>query len=211
MKSQDIVVLLKIVSLHRALAARETVEQSAALPTDWEGWEVAAEKMPLPEHDPHAPFSERFTTRGLESSLGLSKSEISKAIQRSIEVGLAMKERKTGYPKANTAALLDFIVYGLKYVFPAKPGPLVRGIPTAAAAPVLLGKLASPGSYIQVWPDPWGKVLGQHIEPLYKSVPHAVKRDADLYAMLALVDAIRLGKPREATLARQLLEPLMTI
>lgn len=38
------------------------------------------------------------------------------------------------------------------------------------------------------------------------SVPCAARQDEALYAMLALVDAIRLGNEREASLARTLLE-----
>ena len=137
---------------------------------------------------------------------GVSKSEVNASIKRSYLCGLAIKERKTGYPKANITSLLEFVVHGLKYVFPVEPGPMVRGIPTAAAAPVLQGELISMETYIHVWPDPQGLEMGQVIKPLYRSVPHAVKHDPELYAALALIDAIRLGKPREAKLAQQLLE-----
>lgn len=209
-KSQDILLLLKIVSLHRALGAKPMAGLNRALPMDWVGWESENEES-LPGDEAPPPQVEQFSTRGLESSLGLSKSEVSQAINRCLDVGLVIKDRTSGLPMTNASALLDFIVYGLKYVFPAKPGPMVRGIPTAAAAPVLKGELASAGSYIHVWPDPAGKELGQRIEPIYRSVPHAVRRDPDLYAMLALVDAIRLGKPREVAVARKLLEGLMAI
>jgi len=43
------------------------------------------------------------------------------------------------------------------------------------------------------------------VAPIYKTVPEAVKRDYLLYHYLALVDAIRLGSPREADVANQLL------
>lgn len=207
MKSQDVLVLLKLISLHRALPKHAPTMQHAALPPTWEGWDDDDEHI----QSPAAPFAEQFTTRGLEASLSLSKSEVSKALGRTTEVGLVIKDRKTGYPRPNAAALLDFIVHGLKYVFPARPGPMVRGIPTAAAAPILAGQLRSAATFIYVWPDPWGKELGQRIEPLYKSVPYAVRRDQELYATLALVDAIRLGKPREVAVASGLLELLMSI
>lgn len=42
-------------------------------------------------------------------------------------------------------------------------------------------------------------------EPLFKSAPYAVRQDAELYALLALVDAIRIGQPRERNLAIKLL------
>ena len=143
--------------------------------------------------------------RALEDSTGISKSEVSSALRRCVNVGLAILERGSGVPRANTRALLGFVLNGLKYVFPARPGPLVRGIPTGHAAPVLAGRLLSAGEHIHVWEDAHGSVLGQQVEPLYKSVPRAVRGDAQLYAMLALVDAIRLGQERESALAGKLL------
>jgi hypothetical protein len=211
MKSQDILVLLKLVSLHRQLKASLEAASYPPIQPDWQGWDDEGEEAGIAGERLPAGFAERFTTRGLEASLGFGKSEINKAINRCLDVGLAIRDRNSGYPKPNTAALLAFILNGLKYVFPAKPGPMVRGIPTAAAAPVLAGELGSAGSYIHVWPDPWGKELGQKVEPLYKSVPHAVRRDAELYAMLALIDVVRLGKARELAVADKLLQSLLTI
>ncbi|WP_258529076.1 transcriptional regulator [Xanthomonas oryzae] len=148
--------------------------------------------------------------RGLEESTGISKSEVSQALRRCTEVGLVVAERGSGIPRANTRALLGFVLLGfvlngLKYVFPARPGPIVRGIPTAHAAPVLVDRLLSSGQHIYVWEDGYGSAQGQRVAPLYKSVPRAVRRDAELYAMLALVDAIRLGRERESALAGSVL------
>ncbi len=179
MKSQDIVILLKLALLHRRSAAR-----------------------PLPENG----RADAFSARGLESALGISKSEVNASINRSADAGLLVKDRKSGIPKTNISALLELIAHGLKYVFPVKPGPLVRGMPTAAAAPVLQEKLVSMDDYIYVWPDPKGNEIGQSLKPLFKSVPDAARRDPELYDLLALVDAIRLGNPRESKVAQQLLE-----
>ena len=76
---------------------------------------------------------------------------------------------------------------------------MVRGWPTSHSAPPLSKKIVSEEQY--VWPDPDGKVRGQAVEPLYYSVPHAVKNDPALYEMLALIDALRIGKAREKKLA----------
>jgi len=64
----------------------------------------------------------------------------------------------------------------------------------------------SAGDYIYVWPDAKGKEKGQSVTPLFKSVPEVVKKDPRLYEYLALVDAIRLGNPRESKLAISRLE-----
>ena len=146
-----------------------------------------------------------YSVRALAEETGISKSQVSLALQRCLEVGLARKDRKIGVPRANTKALFDFIVHGLRYVFPARPGEITRGIATAFAAPVLEGWLYSSGELVMVWPDATGDTKGQAVEPLFSSAPYAAHRDRELYAMLALVDAIRLGQPRESKLAAKLL------
>lgn len=202
MKSQDIVILLKLASLYRN--EQRSLQGSVIQPPafDWEGWE--------PEESDESEiiieaYADQYTARGLEASLGVSKSEVNASINRSLEVGMAVRDRQSDLPRANIKALLEFIVHGLKYVFPARPSAMIRGIPTALAAPVLEGKVMSAGEYIHVWPDARGKSIGQALPPLFKSVPQAVKKDPDLYAYLALVDAIRMGSPREAGLAAKML------
>jgi len=46
-------------------------------------------------------------------------------------------------------------------------------------------------------------VKGYAIEPLYSSVTVAVKSDPVLYELLALVDALRMGRARERKLAEE--------
>lgn len=143
-----------------------------------------------------------YSVRGLAGALGVSKSEISNSINRLYEAGLALKVGRKGRPKAIVSAAQEFIVSGLKYVFPVKPGPQARGVPTAFAAPVLENRVMSAGEGKFVWPDAEAKDSGQSIEPLFKSVPFAIRDDPQLYAYLALVDAIRLGNAREASIAK---------
>jgi len=204
MKSQDILLMLKLVSLERQQSAAVPGNRGAlGIPDDWRGWD------PVPDDGhaaaPVALTDDAYSVRALEESTGISKSEVSGSLRRCIDVGLAKAERGSGIPRANTRALHEFITHGLKLVFPARPGPLVRGIPTAHAAPVLAGRLMSAGEHAHVWEDASGTIQGQRVEPLYKTVPRAVRRDAQLYAMLALVDAIRLGQERESALAGKLL------
>jgi len=46
--------------------------------------------------------ADAFSVRGLEASLGIGKSEVNASINCSIDSGLALKDRRSGYPKANT-------------------------------------------------------------------------------------------------------------
>src|SRR5882724_29583 len=43
----------------------------------------------------------------------------------------------TEHTHVNRTALLEFLIHGVKYAFPAQRGPLTRGLPTGYAAPPL--------------------------------------------------------------------------
>lgn len=180
MKSQDIVILLKLASL-----------------------EYQAGRASVGEHENADPFA----LRSLEGALGISKTEISASIQRSIAAALAIKSN--GRPKVNRRNLTEFVQHGLKYVFPGKPGPPQRGVATSFAAPMLEGQLVSSGADIYVWPHADGIRRGISIIPLFKSVPDAALKDERFYEFLALVDAIRLGNQREEKLAQNKFEERM--
>ena len=179
MKSQDVVILLKLVSLEQQR------EEGGA----------------HPEGDSHN--EDPYSVRGLESALGISKTEVNASIRRSVLSGLAVKDRTSGQAKPNRRDLYNLVVHGLKFVFPAKPGAMTRGIPTCFAATPLKNLLVSAGAYIYVWPYAKGKDMGQSVEPLFRSVPEAARKDDRLYEYLALVDAVRLGNQREAGLAAE--------
>lgn len=166
----------------------------------WEGWVEPVSTLPL------ASWSDGYSLRSLSAALGLSKSEISNAMARCRTAGMLVNDYDTGLPKVNRRELLKITEHALKYFFPVKPGAMVRGIPTGFAAPVLSKSLKSAGSLILVWPDAQGAERGQAVEPLYKTVPQAVKQDRTLYHYLALVDAIRLGGPREGGVATRILK-----
>lgn len=137
----------------------------------------------------------------LGAALGISASEAHAAVRRLGEARLWDSELK----RLNRRALLDFLVHGLPYVFPASLKEATRGVRTAWAAPVFEGRIVA-NEPPPVWPDPEGEVRGQAVKPLYSSVIQAVKLDPVLYDLLALVDALRLGRARERKIAAQELE-----
>lgn len=138
----------------------------------------------------------------LVAALGLSQGEISFALDRCRTVGFLDSTKK----KVMKAALLEFLVHGLKYVFPARPGPFARGMPTAHSAAPLAGRIVSAEDDMYVWPFDQGRARGQSIEPLYGKAPLAAEKDIALYELLALVDAVRVGRAREQAIAVRELE-----
>lgn len=141
----------------------------------------------------------QWTYSALAKSLRMSSSEVHSALKRCEESGLYSTKRR----KVLTEATEEFLVHGLKYVFPSKPGALVRGIPTAHSAHPLKNQLMVNDQDVYVWAFGKGTVKGQEIQPLYRSVPQAVGDDPKLYELLCLVDALRVGRVREQKLAAE--------
>lgn len=144
--------------------------------------------------------SEALQQKALAASLGMSQSEISASLRRSRVARLVAQDRQQVHPQA----LFEFLCFGLRYVFPAEPGPVYRGMPTAHSAPPLNALIRSTETY--VWPSAEGTARGESIVPLYPSVPFAARQDTTLYALLALADALRVGRVREIILAQDLLK-----
>jgi len=138
----------------------------------------------------------------LASELGLSQTEVSFSLERCRASGFIDEAKK----RVNRSALVEFLLHGLKYVYPIQPGALCRGVPTAHSAPPLSKRIVSDEHDQYVWPCGEGKMRGQAIEPLYESVPFAAGRDPELHELLALVDALRAGRARERAIAADELE-----
>lgn len=138
----------------------------------------------------------------LGERLGMSASEIHAAVRRLTEARLLDPETKVVRKKP----LMNFITYGVPYAFAASLKEVTRGIPTAWAAPALASQFTQNDVIPPVWPDPDGTVQGGALQPLYRSVPQTAKRDSELYDLLALVDALRIGRARERSIAVKALD-----
>lgn len=188
MRPQDVLVLLKLVVLE------------VALPREATGLDLLGAEQGNANHLRALHAVQPWKQLDLARELGLSQTEISDSLNRNRLAGLVDSEKR----RPMRRALTEFLLHGLRYVFPIEPGRVVRGMPTAHSAPPLSKVVVSEDKY--VWPDEVGELRGEAIEPLYPTVPHAARRDARLYELLALTDAIRVGRAREQKLAREELE-----
>ena len=139
--------------------------------------------------------------KSLASALHISEAEVSESLRRSVYAGLLTDPKQKN---VNKKALLEFLLTGLKYVFPSHPGALARGVPTAHSAPPLNELIVSDEKY--VWQSAKGTMRGQAIEPLYPTVPVIAPENSQLYELLALTDAIRTGSARTVSIASEELE-----
>jgi hypothetical protein len=147
------------------------------------------------------PDTAQYTVRALAAQTGISKSQMSLILQRVEHIGLWRLNAQCNAPQVNRPALRDFIIYAIRYTFPAQYGAIGRGIATGFAAPAIAQKLMSAGQFIPVWPDSASETQGQIVTPLFTTVPYAIQKDAEFYTLLAWVDCIRLGQARERKVA----------
>lgn len=157
--------------------------------------------------------AEDISSVRLAAKLGISQPQVYRAIRRGEQSRILTL---IGQPKGNASqgkrlnrqALYEVLAFGVPYFFPAYPGPLERGVPTAGSAPILAKKFSADPEPL-VWPHPRGLARGMSVIPLHRNVPEIALRDERLYELLALVDAVRVGRARERMLARDLLGSLI--
>lgn len=146
----------------------------------------------------------RFTFGGIASELYLSASEAHTALRRLYSAKLLNSPEATSLA-VQRSSLLEFVIHGVRYSFPATLGAVTRGMATSFAGPSLRTLINSSEETTLVWPFENGQSRGTCLYPLYRSVPLAAEKDPQLYDVLTLVDAIRAGAAREREIASSLL------
>jgi hypothetical protein len=139
------------------------------------------------------PDMDAWTYAALAVRLELSTSEAHAAVKRAGLAGL------TRGRTVDRRALFEFLEHGVRYSFYAIRGAPTRGVPTGVAAPPLAALMVVEDG--PVWPHPEGGARGYALEPLYRTVPDAARRDPAIHEVFALVDALRDGGARERRLA----------
>ncbi|WP_246067909.1 helix-turn-helix domain-containing protein [Legionella geestiana] len=152
-----------------------------------------------------------WSQNSIAFELCLSPSQINNAFKRLVIAGLITPYHPPNKPQPIIQACEEFFMHGLKYIFPAKLGEIVRGIPTSYAAPSLNEQIIAGSDPIPVWPHGEGNERGVALKPLYPSVPESVMKHPDplFYDLLTLIDAIRSGRAREKQIATQKISKLL--
>lgn len=142
-----------------------------------------------------AKKGESWTMKELASELFISASEVTESLSRNVYSGLLNSDKK----QIMKTDFINFLKSGLKLVFPVKVSAIGRGMTTAYSTKPLSNMIQS--SEKIVWSYATGKEKGMVIEPLIPSIPKACEIDSNFYELVALVDALRIGKVREVNLA----------
>jgi hypothetical protein len=151
----------------------------------------------------HPP--QRWTYATLGESLALSASEAHASVKRAVGSGLAVAPSRGEWSPV-FPNLLEFVLHGARYVWPATVGPVKRGVPTAFGTEPLAGLLTVAAGEAPVWAHATGSAKGPTLTPLYRTAPQAALADPALHRLLALLDALRTGRARERSLAANMME-----
>ncbi len=149
----------------------------------------------------HPP--QRWTYAALGAALSMSASETHASVKRSVASGLAVAPARGQWSPVR-ANLLEFVVYGVRYVWPATLGPVKSGVPIAVGSDPLASQLTAAPGEAPVWAYPTGSSKGPTLSPLYRTTPQAALSDPALHRLLALLNALRTGRARERELVTKL-------
>ncbi|MFW6089570.1 MAG: hypothetical protein ACODAB_07445 [Gemmatimonadota bacterium] len=139
--------------------------------------------------------------RGLAAKVGVSLGEAHNAVKRLQVAHLVLPHRLA----VNRRNLLEYILYGVPYSFPGELGAETLGVPTAHSSPAFREKIAA--ADVIVWPSVKGTERGVALQPLCSCAPDLPAANPKLYRWLAAIDVLRVGRARERTLAKEILEP----
>jgi hypothetical protein len=99
----------------------------------------------------------------------MSPSEVHACVRRAEGRRLLHGSQRKNRP--NFAALEEFLVHGLKYVFPPERGEVTRAVQASFAAEPLRGLMTQGDELVPVWPCAEGKQRGIGFGPLYRTAP----------------------------------------
>jgi nucleoside phosphorylase/tetratricopeptide (TPR) repeat protein len=136
--------------------------------------------------------------RLVAEELGLSVDAVTLSLRRLEAMRLLRDEG--GHRRINKLALRWCLEQAVRWIAPAEVGGAELGLLTAHSAPALASRLIGDDGPV-VMPLPGGPARGRAVTPLHPLAPGAAARDPKLYALLALVDALRIGRAREREVA----------
>ncbi len=135
----------------------------------------------------------------LATSTGISAGECHNAVRRLRQARLILADER----RPATEVLRLFLEQGAPFAFPAVVGPPAVGIATGHVSEPFRGAIHASDGF--VWPHADGTARGQSLTPLFPGATGLPDRNAPLYELLTIIDALRTGTTRVRKIAAELL------
>lgn len=141
-----------------------------------------------------------MSLRDIEEQLGVPRSTASLSLKR---LGSHRIVRDIGGKrKIQRIALRDLIEGGIRWIAPGEVGDFELGLLTSHAAEPLASHLMGDPEPL-VMPLPHGPARGRAVTPIHPLAPQAAAKDEQLYRLLVIADAFRVGRARDREVARR--------
>ncbi len=147
-------------------------------------------------------LSDSGTLASIAEELAVVPSQVHAGLRRLALAGLLKPESRATNPRA----FGEFVLFGVRYAFPAIRGPLAFGVPTAYSAQPLAALIDPTDVLVWAAPSAPQAVQGFSVRPLFERAPRLVESSPATYRVLTLIDALRIGDPRARNVARSELE-----
>jgi hypothetical protein len=134
-----------------------------------------------------------LTLRQLAAMLHVDHTLVHRALKRAEAAGLYNMSSK----QVNRANFEELMAHAGRFIVPARLGELTRGVPAAwAAEPISTIIHQSSQEPPPVWPDAFGAVRGQALQPLHPAKVAASQDNPTLASFLSIIDSLRAGDTR---------------
>jgi hypothetical protein len=141
------------------------------------------------------------TYQRLSQAIDVNTTPILHAVRRLEASGLYSDH----FQKVNIPKTIEFIVHGLKYVFPNtqidENAPDQKGFLTGISHPIFNNEINSKRKFI--WPSEKGSHWGIPIQPIHPSIPDKCLQNVELLELFALIEVLRIGRIREIEIAEK--------
>lgn len=151
-----------------------------------------------------------LSARAVSARLGISLGAVSQSYKRLRTLGWV--RTKNASNRANTSAMREFFIHGVKYYSQPEVVGVGSGMASGwAAKPVAeFSRMVSPETPY-VWAGSSGGVRGEQITPIHPCAIKLAIANKQAYTILALLDVMRLGTFREQGEAKDMLRNLQVL
>jgi len=146
-----------------------------------------------------AGSKERVTQSQVSHALGISQSNVHRALRQLHASSLL----RGGRPQL--LAMSEFLIHGVRYVYPPQLGAPARGVVTAQVGDDVA--IDNP----LVWPCEAGTGFGTSLSPLHRSVPTTALANPGFHELMSVIDVFRVGRARERVLAERWLRATLEV
>ena len=161
--------------------------------------------------------NEKNSFQSIGEKLKLSASQVYYAVKSLQKRGLVYKDISENVNRNPLASIkikkhncYEFLIHGLKYVFPMEMGAPAIGVQTLSSE-LIATKEQILSNTVYVWPYGEGNTSGISIKPIHQNIPLLSLQNPLIYRFFVLLDFLRSKNSRDNLLGKEELKRLLKV